>query len=121
MEESRFRVELGRRGEVIAENYLEASGYKIIKRNYRIGHSDIDILAMNGAVLVFVEVRTKSSADSGMPEESLNKKKIRRMTRTAELYIAKNGYTGSARLDAVCIVLNRSNKIAYYKHYRDVQ
>ncbi|MBN1647638.1 MAG: YraN family protein [Spirochaetales bacterium] len=121
MEENKFRVELGRRGEKIAESYLLECGYTIIARNHRIGHSDIDILAMDGDVLVFVEVRTRSYADSGMPEESLNRNKLRRMRRTAELYITGSGYKGRARLDAVCIVLDRVNGPAYFEHYRDVQ
>jgi putative endonuclease len=121
MEENKFRVELGRRGEDLAEAHLLKSGYHVIKRNQRVGHSDIDILAMDGDVLVFVEVRTKSSADSGTPEESLNRAKIRRMTRTAELFIAGSGYAGNARLDAICIVINRMNEPGYFEHYRDVQ
>ena len=86
IKDSGKKVELGRKGEEIASNYLEDKGYIIIKRNYMIGHSDIDILARDNEFLVFIEVRTKSKKDRGMPEETLTKKKLRRMKNTAELY-----------------------------------
>ncbi|MCP4296951.1 MAG: YraN family protein [Proteobacteria bacterium] len=114
---TRERVELGIRGEEAAARFLSESGYKIIKRNVQIGHSDIDILAEEGESLVFVEVRTKSKVDRGMPEDSLNNKKLRQMRKTAELYIAWNHYEGVARLDAVCIVIEGESKIMHLEHY----
>ncbi|MDA3938764.1 MAG: YraN family protein [Spirochaetia bacterium] len=117
---SRRKIELGKKGENIAVDFLEKSGYQILKTNYMIGHSDIDILARQNEYLVFVEVRTKSKDDNGMPEDSLTKKKLRRMRNTAELYIAFNHYDGLARLDAVCIVLDSSNNIKHIEHYEGV-
>ncbi|MEA1910320.1 MAG: YraN family protein [Spirochaetota bacterium] len=114
------KVELGRKGEEIASIFLEDKGYIIIKRNYMIGHSDIDILARNEEFLVFVEVRTKSKKDRGMPEDTLTKKKLRRMKNTAELYIAFNHYEGLARLDAVCIILDESDNVEHLEHYEGV-
>ena len=114
------KIELGKKGEEIAAGFLEDAGYKIIKRNYMIGHSDIDILAKNNEFLVFVEVRTKSKWDRGMPEDTLTKKKLRRMKNTAELYIAFNHYEGLARLDAVCIILDDSGSIKHLEHYEGV-
>ena len=86
------KIELGKKGEEIAAGFLKDAGFKILKRNYMIGHSDIDILAKYNEFLVFVEVRTKSKDDQGMPEDTLTKKKLRRMKNTAELYIAFNHY-----------------------------
>ena len=117
---SRKKIELGRKGEDIAAGFLEESGYQILKRNYRIGHSDIDILARNEEFLVFVEVRTKTKEDRGMPEDTLTSKKLRRMKNTAELYIAFNHYGGLARLDAVCIILDDSDRVKHLEHYEGV-
>lgn len=117
---SRKKVELGRKGEDIAADFLTDSGYKILKRNYMIGHSDIDILAQDKEFLVFAEVRTKSKEERGMPEDTLTKKKLRRMKNTAKLYIAFNRYEGLARLDAVCIVLDDSDNIKHIEHYEGV-
>lgn len=117
---SREKIELGKKGETIAADFLKNEGYRIIKRNYMIGHSDIDILAERDEYLVFVEVRTKSDGNKGMPEETLTKKKLRRMKNTAELYIAFNYYQGLARLDAVCIILDNFDSIKHLEHYEGV-
>ena len=117
---SREKIELGIKGEDLAESFLKEIGYRILKRNYRIGHSDIDILAKDESTLVFIEVRTKSMEDRGMPEDTLTAKKLRRMKKTAELYMAFNHYEGSARLDAVCIVLDKTGRIRHFKHYMGV-
>ncbi len=114
------KIELGKKGEEIAAGFLKDAGFKILKRNYMIGHSDIDILAKYNEFLVFVEVRTKSKDDQGMPEDTLTKKKLRRMKNTAELYIAFNHYEGPARLDAVCIILDNSDRINHLEHYEGV-
>jgi putative endonuclease len=114
------KIILGKKGEDIAENYLINQGYQILKRNFRIGHSDIDILARHNKYLVFVEVRTKSKADNGMPEDTLTKKKLRRMKNTAELYIAFNNYEGLARMDAICIILDDYDEIGHLEHYTGV-
>lgn len=114
------RIELGKKGEQIAAEVLENSGYMILNRNYRIGHSDIDILAKDNEFLVFVEVRTKSKQDRGMPEDTLTKKKLWRMKQTAELYIAFNNYEGLARLDAVCIILDNSDRVQHFEHFEGV-
>jgi len=118
--DSRGRVALGIKGEEISAEFLQDSGYRILKRNARIGHSDIDILAADGETLVFVEVRTKSKTDRGMPEETLTKKKLERMKKTAELYIAFNHYEGLARLDAVCIIIDNNNRISHLNHYAGI-
>jgi putative endonuclease len=114
------KIELGQKGEQIAVNFLQNSGYEILKRNYRVGHSDIDILASKDDYLVFTEVRTKSRNNNGMPEDTLTKKKLSRMKKTAEMYIAFNHYEGLARLDAVCIILDDSDKIMHLEHYEGV-
>ncbi len=117
---TKSKIELGKKGEELAALYLKEKGYQILKQNYMIGHSDIDILARNKKFLVFVEVRTKSKNDRGMPEDTLTKKKLRRMKNTAELYIAFNHYEGLARLDAVCIILDVSDNINHLEHYEGV-
>jgi putative endonuclease len=114
------RVELGRKGEEIAAVFLEDAGFNILKRNYRIGHSDIDVLARKRETLVFVEVRTKSKGDNGMPEDSLTSKKLKRMRLTAELYMAFHNYKGLARLDAICIILDDSDRVTHLEHYTGV-
>ena len=118
--DSRFKVELGIKGENLAGDFLKSAGYKILKRNLRIGHSDIDILARKNGVTVFVEVRTRTGGEMGMPEESLTAGKLRQMKKTAETYMTLNRITSKARIDAVCIVLDDAGRIKHFRHYLSV-
>ncbi|HZC47245.1 MAG TPA: YraN family protein [Candidatus Acidoferrum sp.] len=84
--EFRVRLPLGRRGERAAEKYLRRSGYRIVARNFRAAGAEIDVVAMDGATLVFVEVKTRRSRDAGAPEEAVDERKQTRMRRAAEAF-----------------------------------
>ncbi|RYD74609.1 MAG: YraN family protein, partial [Verrucomicrobiaceae bacterium] len=78
--------ELGRRGERLAAKYLKRHGYKILYRNYRAsGGGEIDLVCRERAMntLVFVEVKTRSGTDFGMPADAVNKDKQRLIIRGA--------------------------------------
>ena len=85
---ARLRTELplGRRGERAAEKYLKRNGYRIVARNFRASGAEIDLVAIDGETLVFVEVKTRRSRDAGAPEESVDARKQMRMRRAAEAF-----------------------------------
>jgi len=85
----RVQLPLGRRGERAAEKYLRRSGYRIVARNFRAAGAEIDIVAMDGEALVFVEVKTRRSREAGAPEEAVDERKQRRMRRAAEVFAAR--------------------------------
>ena len=58
-----------------AEKYLRRNGYRIVKRNFRAAGAEIDLVAMDGDTLVFVEVKTRRSRDAGAPEEAVDERK----------------------------------------------
>jgi hypothetical protein len=62
---------LGRRGERAAERHLRRCGYRIVARNFRAAGAEIDLIAMDGDTLVFVEMKTRSSASAGAPVDAL--------------------------------------------------
>ena len=82
----RARVPLGRRGERAAEKYLRRNGYRIVKRNFRAAGAEIDLVAMDGDVLVFVEVKTRRGLDAGAPHEAVDERKQKQIRRAAELF-----------------------------------
>jgi putative endonuclease len=82
----RVRLPLGRRGERAAEKYLRRNGYRIVKRNFRAAGAEIDLVAMDGDVLVFVEVKTRRGRDAGAPHEAVDERKQRQIRRAAELF-----------------------------------
>lgn len=102
----------GKIGEALACNYLKREGYRILDRNYRTKIGEIDIVAKDGKVLAFVEVKARQSDAYGLPEESINIKKMYKLTRLAQLYISqKKLYDAEARFDVVSILIpHRSGK-----------
>ena len=85
----RVRLPLGRRGERAAEKYLRRNGYRIVARNFRAAGAEIDLVAMDGETLVFVEVKTRRSREAGAPEEAVDERKQRRMRRAAEVFATR--------------------------------
>jgi putative endonuclease len=85
----RVRLPLGSRGERAAEKYLRRCGYRIVKRNFRAAGAEIDLVAMDGDVLVFVEVKTRRSRDAGAPEEAVDERKQKQIRRAGELFATR--------------------------------
>lgn len=80
--------ELGRIGEDLAENYLKHSGFRILNRNYRCKAGEIDIVALKGSSLHFIEVKTRQGDLFGHPAEAITPKKIGRMRAASRHYLA---------------------------------
>lgn len=115
-----FNLRTGKLGEVIAREFLEKKGYKIIDQNYKTKYGEIDLVCRKGKELVIVEARTKIGEDFGTPEESLDKKKIRKVWLNALAYVGKNNWKGACRVDAVCIVLKQDGGIERTEHYENI-
>lgn len=97
-------TQTGNYGEDLAAKYLQSNGYKILKRNYRIRGGEIDIVAMDGEYLVFVEVKSRWSHEYGLPSESMTPWKIKALLKTAQFYLLKiNWGDRPYRLDFVSI------------------
>ena len=84
------RQERGARGEDAAVEYLRQNGFTIIERNYRIGKSEVDIIASYRDELHFVEVKTRKVGSMTAPEEAINEQKCRAMRRAASAYMAQH-------------------------------
>lgn len=76
----------GNLGENYAYNLLRSHGYKILQRNFRSKTGEIDIVAIEGDTLVFVEVKTRWSKKFGLPEEAVTKRKLYRIRKTGEYF-----------------------------------
>ena len=95
--------ETGQWGEDLACEKLITEGYAINQRNFRIGHYELDIIAMKGNRIVFVEVKTRSNPDSD-PIEAIDSKKIMRMTRAANAYVTAYDIPHEVQFDIITIV-----------------
>jgi putative endonuclease len=99
-----MKKDKGKIGEDIAVKFLSRKGYKILKRNYRYGHGEIDIIAMDKDVLIFVEVRMKFSDKFGFPEDSVTIKKREQLKKIASAFIQMNEVNFSeCRFDVIGI------------------
>lgn len=102
--------DIGDKGEEIAKQYLEEHGYDILETNWRYSRAEIDIIAMDGEVLVFVEVKTRSYDYYGKPEESVGRKKELLMADAGAAYMRQIGHEWEIRFDIVSVLVPKSGK-----------
>jgi putative endonuclease len=94
---------LAERGENLAARYLRDRGLKILQRNFRCAVGEIDIVARDGATVVFVEVKTRAY-DEPAPEEQVKGEKQHQLTKAAKFYLARFGVQPAARFDVVAVI-----------------
>jgi putative endonuclease len=100
------REELGAAGEDLAARHLGRQGYRVIERNYSFLDGEIDLIAMDGDVLAFVEVKTRSCDAFGPPELAVDYRKQRRIQRAAERFIVQKRLRRPIiRYDVVTVVI----------------
>jgi putative endonuclease len=96
--------ELGKAGEALAARYLERAGLVIVDRNWRCAAGEIDLVALDGAELAFVEVKTRSSLAFGHPFEAITAEKYARMRRLALAWCEAHPGPHAIRIDAVAVI-----------------
>lgn len=95
------RRAVGIEGEAVARRFLEDLGFRIVEKNFRCPLGEIDLIAEEGDVLVFVEVKTRRSARFGTPAEAVHARKQRQILRVAEAYMRERRLRGPCRVDVV--------------------
>lgn len=113
---------LGNKGESIAVEYLREKGMTILERNVTSRWGEIDIIALRGQVLVFVEVKTKTGFIHGKPYEAVNYRKVEALKRAAQFYIMKNKRREEKyAIDVVSIVMCTSGEVIEIQHFDNIQ
>jgi putative endonuclease len=108
---------LGERGELAAVKFLRKRGYVIIAHSLRGPFGELDIIAVDGKTVVFVEVKTRRSHDAGHPAEAVDARKQAQLTRLALAYLKRRGLTNhAARFDVVAITWPKDAK-PQVEHY----
>ena len=109
---------LGNRGEVAAARFLERLGYRILERQLRNHFGELDLVALNGDVVVFVEVKTRTTLLAGHPTEAVTATKQRKITRSALAYLKRRGWLGRrVRFDVIAIVWSCEDHAPEIQHY----
>lgn len=108
---------LGRQGELTAAQYLEKNGFRIVCRNYRCRLGEIDLVALDGGVLVFIEVRSKCGDRYGLAQESVTGRKRHKLRQLAWHYLKTTGKTtADCRFDVVAILFDGERKVKRLEH-----
>jgi putative endonuclease len=105
-------LETGRRGEALAYWHLRQAGYRVVARNRRLGGSagELDLIAWDGRILAFAEVKTRTSAAAGPPEAALKREQQRRIIRGAHKYMRQHlKAQPSYRFDVISVFWTREN------------
>jgi putative endonuclease len=100
--------ELGKKGEQLAVDFLIENNYAIIERNYRFDKAEVDIMAKKDDVLAIVEVKTRSTADFGNPQDFVKPKQIKNLVKAVNEYVDSNQLDLEVRFDIIAIVKQRN-------------
>lgn len=115
-----WRRWFGRRSERAAAEHLRGLGYRILAQNYTCPGGELDLVALDGNVLVFVEVRSTETPDPTRPAASVDMAKQRRLTELALHYLQANRLLGRpARFDVLAIAWPAGQARPAVMHYRD--
>ncbi len=129
MSKDELRKEVGRIGEGVAATFLERKGFTIIARNYRKPWGEIDIIAEKAGVVRFVEVKAVSRENlpdvsyemsTYRPEEQVHPAKLKKICRTAELYMAQEGEEREYQIDVVGVFLDMTRHKARCRLFEQV-
>lgn len=96
--------DLGKWGEHKAEEFLRTRGYRIVERNWRYGHRDIDIVAAKDDVLVIVEVKTRRNNLFTEPEDAVDWQKIRSLSVAANAFVKRYRIDMEVRFDVITVI-----------------
>ncbi|MBN8787306.1 MAG: YraN family protein [Terrimonas sp.] len=108
----------GKKGELLAADYLKDNGFIILHTNWRYSHYEIDIIASRDNTLHFVEVKARRSIKFGLPEESVSNKKLQNLVNAAEEYLYQYPEWKRVQFDVLAITLSR--QAAEYFFIEDV-
>jgi putative endonuclease len=113
-------LKVGKRGEKLAVESIKKNGYKIVEKNAEDKYGEIDIIALKDKKLIFIEVRSKTGEDYGLPEETIGYKKKKRLINNAKRYVNKNKIKTPYQIDVIGIVFNKNGEVIHKKHYKNI-
>jgi len=117
----KYRQQLGRLGEELAVRYLESHDYRLVTRNFKARYGEIDLIALDKNILVFLEVKTRIGRKFGRPEEAITPRKLREVILTARYYKMLHPELPEAmRIDVIGIELDFDHTLKSFNHILNV-
>ena len=117
---SGYRLDLGRLGENLAEQFLIKRGCIILARNFSTKYGELDLIARRGDEILFCEVKTRSGNSFGYPEYAVDRVKVSHLLKAINVYLINYQINDFWRLDAISVEVNKEDKTARIKWFRDV-
>ncbi len=106
--------EIGKSGEERAAEYLRSQDFMIRELNWRSGHLEVDIIAENNEVIIFCEVKTRTSVRMGQPENFVTFQKQRNLIRAAHYYLNNKRITKEVRFDIISILITKTEPVIHH-------
>lgn len=104
---TKTRQALGLLGERIAARWLSRQGWEIVEHRFRSGHRDVDLIARQGGVVAFVEVKARRGDAFGSPVEAVHARKRRELSRSAQVWVDRHGAANAQyRFDVIGVLLD---------------
>lgn len=109
---------IGQKGEEIAREFLIRNGHEILFQNFRFERKEVDIISLWKNILIFTEVKTRSSFQRGFPEESVSAAKQQSIKMVADYFLLENPQYSMIRFDIISVIIYQ-NKLMEIKHFED--
>jgi putative endonuclease len=100
-------IRTGKKGEILAADWLTTNGFHILYRNWRHGRYEVDIIASKAGTIHFIEVKCRRSNVYGPPEQSVNRKKIEHVLQAATGWLLNHPGNTSVQYDVLAITLQK--------------
>jgi len=115
-----YQQRIGRSGEQKAVEYLSEMGYQLLEHNYSSLYGEIDIIALDQDMVVFVEVKTRTSNTFGTPEDSVTATKIEKLQNTALMWLLDHPEAPEDwRIDVISVLIDQENNLLDMQHFID--
>ncbi len=112
------RLSLGPAGERAAAQFLQKQGYRILERGHRQRRAEVDLIALDGNCIVFVEVKTRQSDRDEDPSVAVDRRKQERLTRAALIYLKRHGLIEHpARFDVISVIWPDTRQPPKIRHF----
>lgn len=115
-----FNKQTGNIGEAFVYDFLKKKNFTILQTNYKNKIGEIDIIAMQNNVIVFVEVKTRSSFKFGLPREAINDYKQKKIVNTAACYLKQKGLYDKCLVRFDCIEIYDLNNNPHIEHIENI-
>ncbi len=116
-----YQKEIGNRGERLAADYLNQQGYQLLDQKFTAPYGELDLVALESDMVVFVEVKTRTSESFGMPESGITPAKLERIEKAGLVWLQGHPeMPDDWRIDVIAIQIDQHNNILDLQHFINV-